>query len=236
MPRRTAATLPRQTQDALARLAAAGDRRAAGELIAGSRGFILSRVRRYAKAYLADDSALEEDLVAEGERGMFEALLRFDVTRKLHPLTYCAHWIDLRVRNALTQAAGPASVGSPQHWRESGHPRTHGQEIDEALADSLPLDEPSALESLLTFEFGHLRAVALKDALDTLDPTDRRIVNLRFLVPGNRRPTLYAVGRVVGLSRERTRQREIGALKQLLEALGVPSDRLEALRKLTKRA
>lgn len=228
--------LPRSEQVRLAELAAAGDRRAAGQLVRSSAGFITQRVRRLAGPSLREDSALEDDLVAEGRRGMFEALLRFEPGRGLHPLTYCAHWIDLRIRNALALASGPASVGSPQHWRELGRPRTVAEPVDGLFAESTASDEPSALERLLDAEASHVHRAALAEALQRLDPSDRRIIELRYLGPTDRRPSLTEIGRLVGLSRERTRQREIAALTQLLELLGVPADRLSVVRKLVRQS
>jgi len=218
--------MPRDEQIELARLAASGDRRAAASLVSASRGFILTRVRRYAKAYLADDSALEGDLVCEGELGMFEALLRYDASRSLHPLTYCAHWIDLRIRNALSKASGPASVGSPQHWREAGSPRTYAESVD-VIAETA-----NALEQLIFGENSRILSEKLTAALAKLDTTDRRIIKLRFLRDKEPRLTLTEVGLRVKLSRERTRQREIGALRQLLELLEVPASRLASVRRL----
>lgn len=230
MPK-TLKSLPRLEQIELASLAASGDRRAAASLVAASRGFILTRVRRYAKAYLADDSALEADLVAEGELGMFEALLRYDATRSLHPLTYCAHWIDLRIRNALSKASGPASVGSPQHWREAGSPRTYAESVD-VIAETVENPAQNALEQLIFGENSRILSEKLAFALTQLDSTDRRIIKLRFLRDKEPRLTLAEVGLRVKLSRERTRQREIAALKQLLTLLDVPSDRLTDVRRL----
>jgi len=223
--------MPRDEQIELARLAASGDRRAAASLVSASRGFILTRVRRYAKAYLADDSALEGDLVCEGELGMFEALLRYDASRSLHPLTYCAHWIDLRIRNALSKASGPASVGSPQHWREAGSPRTYAESVD-VIAETAENTAPNALEQLIFGENSRILSEKLTAALAKLDTTDRRIIKLRFLRDKEPRLTLTEVGLRVKLSRERTRQREIGALRQLLELLEVPASRLASVRRL----
>lgn len=232
MARPRSKALPKFEQVALARQAATGDRRSAEQLISASKGFIVQRVRKLGAAAIKDDPSLEDDLYAEACRGMYEGLLRYDASRNLHPLTYCAHWIDLRVRNALVQTSGPASVGSPQHWRASGRPRTTAVEIDQTLTDSLSSGEPSALDQLLSYEGHKVHWESVLEALQTLEPTDRRIIELRYLCEPEARRTLVQVGQQIGLSRERTRQREIAALKQLLDALGVPADRLSAVRRL----
>lgn len=217
----------------MARQAASGDRAAAGKLIESSKGFILLRVRKLAASAIRNDPSLEDDLYAEGMRGMYEALLRYDTSRSVHPLTYCAHWIDLRIRNALALVAGPASVGSPQHWREVGRPKTVAVPL-EGLAETAPNGEPLADEQLMVHQEAVRKHAALHEALAELDPVDRRILKMRFLAEPSKRRTLAQAGAAVGLSRERTRQREIAALKKLLELLGAASDRLGVVRKLSR--
>ena len=60
-----------------------------------------------------------------------------------------------------------------------------------------------------------MRTEALTRALDQLSPRKRRIVELRFGLAGGEPMMLEAVGREVGLTRERVRQLEAEALTQL---------------------
>ncbi len=232
--------LPRAEQIELARRAAAGDRSAAGRLVAASRGFVLKRARKLGAPFLSEDSALLDDLVAEGELGLFEGLQRYDVTRSLHPLTYCAHWIDLRIRNALSKSSGPASVGSPQHWRETGRPRTYATALDAphpddpagpSITDTLVDTAPTPFDILLDASEAKNRRATLAAALDTLPVRERRLLSLRYL---SERPLpLVEVGAKLGLSRERTRQLELDALRTLAEVLGA-TDVEETVKRIRK--
>jgi len=55
----------------------------------------------------------------------------------------------------------------------------------------------------------------LEEAMQELDPKERRILELRFGLKGNRTHTLKEIGKIVGLSRERVRQIEMKAIEKL---------------------
>ena len=61
------------------------------------------------------------------------------------------------------------------------------------------------------------RAVALANALDALDPRMRRVVERRFGLDGQPPQTLEELGAELGITRERVRQLELRALRQLRE-------------------
>jgi DNA-directed RNA polymerase sigma subunit (sigma70/sigma32) len=63
-------------------------------------------------------------------------------------------------------------------------------------------------------------AIALERNSAELTPTERMIIERRFLQPQGERPeTLESLGRVFDLSKERVRQIQIGALDKLRSAL-----------------
>jgi RNA polymerase nonessential primary-like sigma factor len=90
----------------------------------------------------------------------------------------------------------------------------------EALADS-DLSEPAIeLENKNLYD-------RLNDCLQNLNEKQRSILAQRFGLFGNEEATLEEVGQKVGLTRERVRQIQVEALKQLrqvLEAQGVESE------------
>lgn len=67
--------------------------------------------------------------------------------------------------------------------------------------------------------FDRMELQALGDLLETIDEREARILSLRFGLERDGPKTLREVGRLVGLSRERVRQIERGALQKLKEAL-----------------
>jgi RNA polymerase sigma factor (sigma-70 family) len=90
----------------------------------------------------------------------------------------------------------------------------------------VPLDSPDLSEAL-----GALlrRRADLVSVLDDLAENERTVLRRRFGLEGDEAETLEAIGRRLGLSRERVRQIETGGLRKLralLAARGVTADDL----------
>ena len=87
-----------------------------------------------------------------------------------------------------------------------------GISLDHQLTEDLTL-----IDTLKTFDKEH-KEIWVDKALNSLDETDRKIIELRYLTsPDGKREhyTLAEVGEELKLSRERVRQREVRILKQL---------------------
>ncbi len=96
--------------------------------------------------------------------------------------------------------------------------RPTSDEGDTELGD-LIADETSAELTETVAET--LRSEALDRALDRLSPRSRKILELRYGLTGSDPMMLDAVGREVGLTRERVRQLEAEALAQLSSMPGI---------------
>ena len=83
---------------------------------------------------------------------------------------------------------------------------------DTELGDLIP-DESAA--DVTETVADTMRSETLGEALQRLSPRTRRILELRFGLAGGEPMMLDAVGREVGLTRERVRQIEVEALGQL---------------------
>ena len=105
-----------------------------------------------------------------------------------------------RVRELLELVATPVSLETPVGDGES----LYGDLLEDVRA-SAPLE--------LTAD--KARAKELVEALGTLEPRLRRVVTLRFGLDGDRTHTLDEIGADVGVTRERVRQLETRALRQL---------------------
>jgi len=90
-------------------------------------------------------------------------------------------------------------------------PTDDGQVVD--LPSSLATPEQEASDN----EARELNARSVAEALETLDPRERLIVERRML--GEDKITLAEIGTSLGLSRERVRQLELRARQKLRAAL-----------------
>jgi RNA polymerase primary sigma factor len=90
-----------------------------------------------------------------------------------------------------------------------------GDENSSILADSIPSEEPSPFEEVSK----NLRIEFLREALRELSDRERRVLERRYGLEDGQTHTLDELGRDFGLTRERIRQIESGALEKL-EAIG----------------
>jgi RNA polymerase primary sigma factor len=90
--------------------------------------------------------------------------------------------------------------------------RPAGEDGDSELGD---LIADTSSEDVTESVAGTMRNEALNRALDRLTPRMRKIIELRFGLAGGEPMLLEAVGREVGLTRERVRQLEAEAIAQL---------------------
>lgn len=116
-----------------------------------------------------------------------------------------------KVKEVLAANRTPMSLDTPL-----------GEEDDNSLSDLVEDESSKAPEDSTA---AALLARDVKGVLASLTPREREIIILRFgLKDGNQR-TLEQVGKLVGITRERTRQIELKALRSLRT-----SDRTEKLR------
>jgi RNA polymerase primary sigma factor len=113
--------------------------------------------------------------------------------------------------------------------KESGLPEQRVEDLLELVDDPVSLDVPvgdgeslygDLIEDLNSAQpeenTAHLlRAHELAEALDGLNPRMRRVLSLRFGLDGEKPQTLEEVGSELGITRERVRQLESRALREL---------------------
>jgi RNA polymerase primary sigma factor len=87
-----------------------------------------------------------------------------------------------------------------------------GEDQDTRLSDVVADDNATNLESAAE---QRLLADQIRDTLLTLTPRERRVIERRFGLTGDADETLTAIGREIGVTRERIRQIESTALRKL---------------------
>ena len=106
------------------------------------------------------------------------------------------------------------------------------EQVMRAWQQAISLDEPRGEDGVLLGEFikdtkgaspseeasHQMLKDHLESVLDTLTPREREVVELRFGLRDGREYTLKEVGRVLGVTRERVRQIQSGALQRLRDS------------------
>jgi RNA polymerase primary sigma factor len=87
-----------------------------------------------------------------------------------------------------------------------------GEDGDTRLSDVVADDNAVNLEAAAEYR---LLADRVRDTLMTLSPRERRVIERRFGLEDDQEQTLTAIGREIGVTRERIRQIESSALRKL---------------------
>jgi RNA polymerase primary sigma factor len=142
--------------------------------------------------------------------------LPLNADRRLRTVLDARH----RLSRALGREPSPAEVAEESHT-----PVADVERLLRVASEPLPLDqaqriEPQSLQTAaIERELDRIRAGELRSlierALHRLPPREEKIVRRRFGIGADRGLTLEAIGRELGLSRERVRQIEARALDKL---------------------
>jgi RNA polymerase primary sigma factor len=117
----------------------------------------------------------------------------------------------------------------PEMAKESGFPEKRVKELLELVEDPVSLETPvgdgdSLYSDMIEDESmpqpeaataETLQSVELREALDRLEPRLRDVLERRFGLAGSNPQTLEHIGKELGITRERVRQLETRALKEL---------------------
>jgi RNA polymerase primary sigma factor len=208
--------LTRSEERELARRKDAGDEEAKKRLIESNLRLVMSITRNYTKAGVP-----LLDLIQEGNLGLIRAVEKFDYKMGYKLSTYATWWIRQAVTRALADQG--RTIRLPVHVAEQV------RRLLELVEDPVSLDTPVGdgdslygdmiedvhSEQPETQTATHLRHRELARALSTLNPRMRHVLALRFGLDGEPPKTLEEVGAELGVTRERVRQLESRALREL---------------------
>jgi RNA polymerase sigma factor (sigma-70 family) len=178
-----------------------------------------------------------EDLVAEGNLGLFESIDRFDSSRGLRFSSYAKWWVLHFVTSAMSSSG--FSVRLPRHIaqamlkrRRSAHSNAvepnDAPDLDETLDQSLidwtapAVAETEVMSLAIKEELQPDHIVALKqqlrklsDSVATLPDRERQVLTMRYGLNDSEILTLQEVGQKLGLTAERVRTIQIAATERL---------------------
>jgi len=109
-----------------------------------------------------------------------------------------------KIKEILAANRVPVSLDTP-----------YGEDEDNSLGDVVQDESTAAPETLAE---GALMVSQIRGVLSTLTPREREILILRYGLKDGQQRTLEQVGKLVGITRERTRQIELKALRALRQS------------------
>jgi RNA polymerase sigma factor (sigma-70 family) len=227
-----------------------GDERALKKLIKAHLREVVAVARQY-----ADGKIPLEDLISEGNLGLFRALKLFDIDKGCRFSTYARWWIRRAITYAIIMKYHtirlPQNVLQKSRWDNEVRPNESGQQasnlgqvsIEKQLADVRSLfaqvngDEGGMLLNLVAdpsipgpdegFELTTIWSRMAAVLRKTLSERELEILKLKYGIGIDRRWTLADIGEKYGISGERVRQIK----KRVLEKLRSSEVQVE-LRKL----
>jgi len=230
--------LPKAEQDELAVQAKHGNDAAGRRLIESNLGLILLEMHG-----LVDEYVAKWDLLAAGVHGMNEAIDKYEIERG-HFATFAMYYVRMRMmrerRNArqirvpegtcyrLRKVASGKCENTPKltHTATLASRARRISSIDApmhadgpTLADVLEsdaVDPATAAERSLDIK-------AMAKAMDKLEPRQSMILRMRFGLDCDKR-TLEQIAQLMSISRERVRQLQNAAIKDLRELIDRPTN------------
>ncbi|MGI6243656.1 MAG: sigma-70 family RNA polymerase sigma factor [Prevotella sp.] len=191
-----------------------GDDRAVERLTSANLTFVVSLARQYAHRGLA-----MEDLVSEGNIGMFRAATKFRADTGKRFVAFAAPYIRDAMEQAIEQQAGLYRVPRDAANTSLEKKRSRALSIDEPLGGSHEL----SLERVLPDRNAVVPGVALekevlikelRSLMEGLDEREQRVISSLYGI-GAEPKTMMETGLIMGLKRERVRQIRDKAIRKI---------------------
>lgn len=208
---KTCKTLSRVTERRLLRLAKKGNTKARNELVEANLKFVFDTVKCYSGRGMP-----MEDLISEGNLGLFKAIEKFDEDKDVKFISYAVWWIRHYIQAALRKNMVNRMV-ELDAMETIDHEESIGEGDDETIDDTFDIqdDDTSAEDN----ENSAIVMYTTEELLSELDERERNIIELYFGIGGKDKMTLNEIGEMYKITAERVRQIKISATRRLRSKL-----------------
>ena len=152
-----------------------------------------------AKRYTGHGVAIE-DLIAEGNLGLFKAIEKFDLAQEIRFATYAIHWIKFYIKDLIKNHYATRVLEVSEEVLNSNIKANHLDDEDDVvlMRDCLPMEDSQVTINETKNELMMLT--------NLLKPREKQIVRSYYGLVGDRPKTLEEIGDELELSKERIRQ------------------------------
>ena len=190
-------TLSRQEERALGMKIQRGDKSALNKLVNHNLKFVVSIAKKY-----RDRGVPFEDLISEGNMGLYHAAEKYDGRRETKFITYAVWWIKNSINEIIKDYASNNEINVDDFIFDKKKSVEYHQElINEEFEEEL-----NNIQS---------RNDSVEELLKCLQERERKIVTMFFGLKGTKEMNLDEIGQSMSLSMERVRQIKDVALIKL---------------------
>lgn len=201
--------LSRTRERRLLKLARKGNTKARNELVEANLKFVFDTVKCY-----TGRGVPMEDLISEGNLGLFKAIERFDEGKDVKFISYAVWWIRHYVQAALRKSMINRMV-ELDAMETVDHEESIGNEDDEAVDNTFDVeDDDTSIEDNSAVVLN-----ATEELLGELDERERDIIEMYFGIGGKDKMTLNEIGAKYNITSERVRQIKINVTRRLRSKL-----------------
>ena len=208
-------TLSREEERELGVRISQGDREALNKLVQHNLKFVVSMAKNY-----RDKGVPFEDLISEGNLGLYHAAEKYDGKRETRFITYAVWWIKnslnecIKKSNKINETDIDTFLYS-KNKNESFRSEIINEKFEERLND---------IQS---------RNASVNELMECLQERERNVVAMFFGLDGKKEMNLDEIGQVMSLSMERVRQiKDVALIKLKTNVMLMDCDTIRELKEL----
>lgn len=208
-------TLSRQEERALGMKIQRGDKSALNKLVNHNLKFVVSIAKKY-----RDRGVPFEDLISEGNMGLYHAAEKYDGRRETKFITYAVWWIKNSINEIIKDYASNNEINVDDFIFDKKKSVEYHQElINEEFEEEL-----NNIQS---------RNDSVEELLKCLQERERKIVTMFFGLKGTKEMNLDEIGQSMSLSMERVRQiKDVALIKLKSNVLMMNNDFFKEIKEL----
>lgn len=184
--------LSRKDEAELGKRIQEGDKEALTKLVESNLQFVVKTARNYVGSGVPLD-----DLISEGNLGLYKAAEKFDYTKGKKFITYAVWWIKSYIQDAIKEYKGHNEEISLDDYINSS------DYDDETYNESAEIINNEYEERITDIQS---RGTAVEELMDCLQERENKILSLYFGLHGNKPMNLKEISDKMDISSERVRQ------------------------------
>lgn len=192
-----------------------GDKEALNKLVQHNLKFVVSMAKKY-----RDKGVPFEDLISEGNLGLYHAAEKYDGSRETRFITYAVWWIKNSFNECIKRNDRINEMDIDDFlWGKNKSDTFRTEIINERFEEQL-----NDIQS---------RNASINELMECLQERERKVVAMFFGLDGKKEMNLDEIGQDMNLSMERVRQiKDVALIKLKTNVLLMNSDEIQELREL----